>query len=43
MPLVTVHLTVAVVPATRPVTVVVGDEAVVIVADPAISVQESGH
>ena len=37
-PLVTVHLTVAVVPATNPVTVVVGEEGVVIVALPLISV-----
>ena len=39
-PLVTVHLTVAVVPATSPVTVVVGEPGVVIVAVPLISVHK---
>ena len=34
-----VHLTVAVVPATTPVTVVVGEDAVVMVAVPATNVQ----
>ena len=37
--MVTVHLTVALVPVTTPVIVVVGDDGVVIVADPLISVQ----
>ena len=37
--MVTVHLTVAVVPATTPVTVVVGEAGVVMVADPACNVQ----
>ena len=40
VPLVTVHLTVAVVPATNPVTVVIGEDAVVIVAVPLISVHK---